>query len=115
MRGTAVLAAVVVSLIAVVSMADRTSVVYVPGDGGSAAVPILTGRKAVEMFNADSVAVCVVVGGTATPTAPCRPIVPGGSMSIDANDSKTFSIRKCSSTTVASCLGDGGVTVTEIQ
>lgn len=115
MRGAAVLVVVVVALTAVASMADRTSVVYVPEDGGSAAVPILTGRKALELFNADSVAICVVVGATATPTAPCRPIVPGGSMSIDVSDSHGFSIRKCSGTTVASCLGDGGVTVTEIQ
>lgn len=115
MRGAAVFAAVAVAMIAVVSMADRTTVVYVPEDGGSASVPILTGRKALEMFNADAVAICVVAGGTATPTAPCRPIIPGGSMSIDGSDSKTFSIRKCSGTTVASCLGDGGVTVTEIQ
>lgn len=102
-------------LIAGIAMADRTSVVYAPLDGGSAQVPNLTGRIALEMHNNYSVAVCVVAGTTAPPSVPCRPVLPGGSMVIDAVDSDRYSFRLCSGATVVSCMGDGGVTVTEVQ
>ena len=114
-RGAAVLVVVAVVALARMALADRTSVVYAPTDGGSAVVSNLVSRKAAEIFNAETVAVCVTVETAATPTAPCRPIVPGGSMSIDVSDAHRFYIRRCSDTTVASCLGDGGVVVTEIQ
>lgn len=115
MRGMAVLVVIAAGMLAMLALADRTSVVYPPTDGGSAAAPSLSARKALEIFNNETVAVCVVFGATATPTAPCRPIVPGGSMALDVGDSHPISVRKCDGATVASCMGDGGVTVTEIQ
>lgn len=114
-KGVAMLAAVAVGFLACLAMADRTSTTYTLADGGAVSVPPLVARKAVEFFNAETVAVCVVAGSSASPSAPCRPIIPGASMSIDASDSHGFSIRRCSGTTVASCLGDGGVVITEIQ
>lgn len=115
MRGTAVLMAVAVGLLAALAMADRTSTVYAPTDGGSVSLPVLTSRRVVELFNSEPVAVCVVAGATATPSAPCRPLLPGASMSLDVSDAHGFSMRRCSGATVASCLPDGGVTITELQ
>jgi hypothetical protein len=111
----AVVVAVCIGLVAALAMADRTSVTYAPTDGGSAQVPTLSARNALELFNSYAVAICVAAGTTAAPSAPCRPIVPGGSMSIDVGDSHKYAFRLCSGTTVASCMGDGGVVVTEIQ
>lgn len=114
-NGMAAVVALSVGLAAALALADRTAVVATPTDGGSASVSPLIARKTVEFFNAEPVAVCIVSGGTATPASPCRPVLPGGSMAVDASDAHPFSIRRCSSTTVASCLPDGGVVVTEIQ
>lgn len=115
MRGATVLVVVAIGLIAVTSMADRTTVVYAPTDGGSVRLPALSARKAFEMTNNYTVAICVAAGTTAAPSAGCTPMLPGEKKSMDVSDSHPFAFRLCAGATVASCLGDGGVTILEIQ
>lgn len=114
-RAVAVLACLGAALCASLALADRTSLVYA-SDAGTASVPRLTARRAVEIFNGYTVAICVAAGSTATSSQPCRPIIPGGSMSLDVSDAAPYTFRLCSGATVASCFtGDAGVVVTEVQ
>jgi hypothetical protein len=98
---------------ATVSWADRASVVYAV-DGG-AELPRLSARRAFEAFNSFPVAICIAPGTSVGALAPCRPLLPGGTLSLEVSDSARYAFRLCSGATVASCMGDGGVVLTEIQ
>lgn len=106
------LAAFVLMLtLALPALADKTSVTYAPGDGGTVALPTTANRKAMSLVNGYDVAICVSPSNSSV----CYPVLPGGTLNVDVLDNQRYSVRLCSGATVADCLPDGGVVTLEVQ
>lgn len=93
------------------AMADKTSVTYAPGDGGTVALPTTANRKAMSLVNGYDVAICVSPSNSSV----CYPVLPGGTLNVDVLDNQRYSVRLCGGSTVADCLPDGGIVTLEVQ